>query len=217
MQTAIKQSPSGILIADAPDGRIRIANRAALGVRGGSREQLVGINIHDYASRWQTFTPDGTLYDPKQLPLSRALLDGVISRNVELIVRSEGGDERWISANAAPIRDADGNIQAGIAVFNDITERVQTEAALRDSEEKFRTLVERSPFGISLIAEDGHYKYINPQFSIIFGYTIEDVPTGADWFINAFPDEAYRRKVITNWIDDQGIPADHGRRVLSLG
>jgi len=44
--------------------------------------------------------------------------------------------------------------------------------------EKFRVLVEESPLGICFIDEDGKYRYINPKFSEIFGYTLEEIPTG---------------------------------------
>jgi PAS domain S-box-containing protein len=85
----------------------------------------------------------------------------------------------------------------------EIAERKQIEAALRESEKKFRTFVEITPLGISLIGENGFYKYINPQFTRIFGYTIEDIPTGTDWFNKAFPNNDYRQKVIETWIEDR--------------
>ena len=36
----------------------------------------------------------------------------------------------------------------------------------------------------------------------MFGYTIEDVPTGKEWFKKAYPDKAYRRKVMKSWLGD---------------
>ena len=67
-------------------------------------------------------------------------------------------------------------------IVREAAERKKAEEALRESEEKYRLLVEKSPLGISLIGKDGRYKYINPQFSNMFGYSIEDIPTGAAWF-----------------------------------
>ena len=106
------------------------------------------------------------------------------------------------TANVA-LRDDNGNPTAVIEVSRDITEHKQAEEALHESEEKFRTLVEKSPLGISLIANDGRYKYINPQFTTIFGYTIEDIPTGNAWFKKSYPNAAYRQKVIRDWIEDK--------------
>ncbi|MDX2445715.1 MAG: PAS domain S-box protein [Desulfobacterales bacterium] len=87
-------------------------------------------------------------------------------------------------------------------VIVDITERKRAEAALRESEQKFRALVEQSPLGISLIGNDGRYKYVNPRFQEMFGYTIHDCSTGKEWFKIAYPDEAYRQKVLEAWIEE---------------
>jgi two-component system, cell cycle sensor histidine kinase and response regulator CckA len=203
LETAINQSPSGILIADAPDVRIRIANPAAFGIRGLKRDRLAETDLAKYFTRSLNFYPDGTPYAPKDLPLSRAILKGDVSNNVEIIVQNQSGERRRVSANAAPIRDSGGTIQAGIVVFHDITNRVKVEAALRESEENFRALVEKSPLGISLLGRDGRYKYINPQFTHIFGYTLDDIPEGIVWFKKAYPDEDYRKKVIEAWEKDQ--------------
>ncbi|HKI48646.1 MAG TPA: response regulator [Desulfobacteria bacterium] len=74
--------------------------------------------------------------------------------------------------------------------------------ALRGEKEKFQTLVEKSPFGLSIIGKDGHYRYINPGFTEIFGYGLEEIATGKKWFRKAFPDKEYRRWVTSTWIDD---------------
>jgi len=87
--------------------------------------------------------------------------------------------------------------------FNEITKRVKAQTDLKESEERFRTFIEKSPFGISLINENGDYKYINPQFYNMFGYSLEEIPTGAVWFKKAFPDKKYRQKVIDAWIGDR--------------
>ena len=68
--------------------------------------------------------------------------------------------------------------------------------------EMFRIFTENSPMGISLISRDGKYQYINPKFIEIFGYTLEDVSTGKDWFEKAYPDVDYRLEVISTWISD---------------
>ncbi len=203
LEAAITQSPSGILIAEAPNGRIRMANPAAFGFLGSEHEPLSDIDIDDAALRWRTFYPDGTSYAPEDLPLAKALREGAVSRNVEVIILNESGQSRWASANAAPIRDSDGGIRAAILVFHDITDRVRAEKALRASQEQFQTLVEKSPLGISLIAPDGRYKYANPKFIKMFGYTIEDVPTGAEWFEKAFPDSDHRQKAVKAWFEEK--------------
>ena len=62
--------------------------------------------------------------------------------------------------------------------------------------------MEESPLGVSIIDEEGHYKYINPKFVEIFGYDLEDIPTGREWFRKAYPDEEYRKQAISDWSAD---------------
>ncbi len=71
-----------------------------------------------------------------------------------------------------------------------------------ESELKYRRLVVAAPFGISIIGTDGRYKYLNPKFEKMFGYTLNDIPTGRQWFPKAFPDSSYREMVISEWKEE---------------
>jgi len=61
-----------------------------------------------------------------------------------------------------------------VHIAKDITERKAAEAALKESESKFRILVEQSLVGVYII-QDGLFKYVNPRFAEIFGYTPEEI------------------------------------------
>jgi PAS domain S-box-containing protein len=87
-------------------------------------------------------------------------------------------------------------------IYEDITERKRAEEDLYKEKEKFRVLVEEAPLGVSIIGKNGHYQYINPKFVEIVGYTLEDVPTGREWFARAYPDEEYRSQIISTWVTD---------------
>jgi two-component system cell cycle sensor histidine kinase/response regulator CckA len=114
----------------------------------------------------------------------------------------KNGERVWVAWTNKAIKDKYGNTTEILCIGNDITERKHAEKALWQEEEKFRTFVEQSPFGISIIDESGNYKYINPKFIEIFGYTLEDIPTGKEWFKKAFPDSEYRHQLISIWIND---------------
>ena len=77
--------------------------------------------------------------------------------------------------------------------------RATANAELNKEKERFRVLVEEFPLGISLIRKDGHYEYINPKFTELFGYTLENVPNGKKWFEKAYPDKKYRSKAVSLW------------------
>ena len=78
----------------------------------------------------------------------------------------------------------------------------QAEDALRESEDRFRTLVEFSPFGISIMKPDKSFEYFNPKFTKLFGYTKDDIPDKQAWFEKAYPDEKYRKKAVSIWKED---------------
>jgi PAS domain S-box-containing protein len=78
------------------------------------------------------------------------------------------------------------------------------------SDEKYTNLVTQAPIGLSTINKKGNYEYVNPKFTEIFGYTLEDIPTGKQWFEKAHPNLEYRQKVLDTWKEDLG-PAKAGR------
>jgi diguanylate cyclase (GGDEF)-like protein/PAS domain S-box-containing protein len=95
-----------------------------------------------------------------------------------------------------------GKVAGVVVVMRDITERKQTEELLKTERETFYSTLQESPNGVALIDKDGSYLYINPQFTTITGYTLQDVPTGRDWFHKAYPEPEYRRQVIEMWKKD---------------
>ena len=76
------------------------------------------------------------------------------------------------------------------------------EKNLMESESRFRTLGENAPFGISIMDGTMRFEYLNPNFTQIFGYTIDDIPDKYSWFEKAYPEQAYREMVISIWKRD---------------
>ena len=133
---AVEQVPAGIIIADAPDGKIQVANSAALGIRGGSEQPLTNIPLSLHPKHWQTYHPDGRLCEYHELPLTQAIQQGKISRNVEVIIKRPDGQERHVSASAAPVRDKEGAIVAAVVVFPDVTDQKLAQQELQDAKRR---------------------------------------------------------------------------------
>ncbi|MBI5049763.1 MAG: PAS domain S-box protein [Nitrospirae bacterium] len=83
-------------------------------------------------------------------------------------------DGRMWLIKGYPIKDSKGNIAGIVEVTQNITERKQTEEVLKESEEKFRKLVEHSLVGVYII-QDFVFKYVNPQLAKIFEYSPEEL------------------------------------------
>ena len=87
--------------------------------------------------------------------------------------------------------------QASIALKRSLAEH-----ALKKSEELFSNIAQNSPLAIAIINPDGTYVYINRNFTQIFGFDLKDFQTGREWFLLAYPDPDYRKKVISEWKSD---------------
>lgn len=142
LEAAVTQSPSGILIADAPNVTFRLANPAAYGILGETGQSLIGTDANDHSITWRTLRPDGSPYPAGERPLSRAVLKGEVTRNEEMIIRHESGEMRWVSVNAAPIMNSEGGIAAGVVVFHDLTERKLMETELLRSRDELELRVQ---------------------------------------------------------------------------
>lgn len=80
-----------------------------------------------------------------------------------------------------------------------------------NNKDQFEHLTECSPFGISISNKDLVIEYVNPMFTEIFGYILEDIPDKNVWFDKAYPDALYRDEVVRTWQADAKIERGTGR------
>jgi PAS domain S-box-containing protein len=86
-----------------------------------------------------------------------------------------GGEERWFHIESNPEFFSNGDSR-WYGVAQEITKRKQAEEALRQSEEKFRSLADSAKVLISIVAaaEGENYLYVNEEWSRVLGYSKED-------------------------------------------
>lgn len=109
------------------------------------------------------------------------------------------GNIRWAYFVSTP-RSLEDGVTCWDGIEFDITARVKAEAALRESEGRLRKILEQSPISMALVRMDGTIEYINRRAIETFGYLPEDIPTMERWWIQAYPDEAYRKEVVAQWM-----------------
>jgi PAS domain S-box-containing protein len=185
-RTLFEKANDAIFVIDRQTGRYLDANQAAQQLSGRSRKELQQLSTQDIA--------------PEGAEEGLAMLTGIadLQDMGEVSYVRPDGTRRTALLSAIPLDE-----RVCFGIVRDISDRKRAETALKESEDKFRSLLEESPLAISLIDNEGLYEYINPQFVDMFGYTLEDVPTGRDWFKRAFPDRSYRHKVRETWKSDQ--------------
>jgi len=174
LNAVIEQSPIPMIIA-APDGRIVTLNTALLEYageadRGGLRP---GTRLWDTGVTWQIFDVDGEQVPLDEMPLRRTL-EGVVTPGREMRFELADGTTKWAVQHATPIYDLNGKMIAGFSAFADITERKAAAEALRESEAKYRNLIQHSSEAIYLLY-DRKFEIINRKFEQMFGVTLNDV------------------------------------------
>ena len=86
-----------------------------------------------------------------------------------------GENGKWIFFTAAPLKDADGNVTGAIETLQDISERKRAEEAVRRSERRLRALLDFLPYPTVVFTRRGRVFYLNPEFTNIFGWTLEEL------------------------------------------
>ena len=122
----------------------------------------------------------------------------------------------WLTVTA--IRDESGLVRGVATTERDITDSKMSDMRLQFERKQFQTLVENAPFGLVIIDEDGSFRYANPKFLDTFGYSLEEVPDGRQWFRKAFPEPCLRRQAISTWLLDlrEAAPGEQRARVFTV-
>lgn len=166
LQTLIENSLDVVAVLNA-DGTVRFHSHPTIEALGNDpSNQVIGASAFDYIH-------------PDDQPISARLLNQVIENpdspvHAEIRIRHNDGSLHTLELMVRNLLD-DPIVGGILANFRDITERKKAEEVLRDSEERFRSLIENAADAITLISAEGIILYQSPSIERISGYRPQDV------------------------------------------
>jgi PAS domain S-box-containing protein len=200
---ALLEAPTDTILLVDTHGMILDLNENAVNRFGRNREELVG-------SLLDTFLPVDLAKE------RRRKITEVLTTGKPLRFPDQNGDT-WFDNVAYPIKDKDGNVARIAIIARDITDLKRAEVSLRESEEKYRNLVERSLQGLTVI-QNGRPVFANTEMLEIGGYASMDeylALSASDLMATIHPDDRVRiRKVMADRLAGKNIPAENEFRIL---
>jgi PAS domain S-box-containing protein len=157
----------------APDGQIVNANPAAEHILGLTRSEIEGRQYD--SPDWEILSFDGTPMLPEEMAGPRAMREKRSVKDVVMGARRPDGFISWIHVNAAPLLDEAGNLKGVVGTFDDITERRKVEEALRETEERYKSLFERSLDCVYINDFKGNFIDANQSALTLLGYTRNEI------------------------------------------
>jgi PAS domain S-box-containing protein len=160
-QGAFGHAPIGMALTN-PDGRWARVNRALCEILGYAEEELVGRTF-------QSLTHPDDL--SRNMDILGQAIAGEIDRcRMEKRLIHKRGHAVWVALTAAIVRDAAGTPLYFVAQFQDVTESKRAEAAVRESEARYRSLVETAYEGVWAVDRVGTTTYVNPRLCRMLGH-----------------------------------------------
>lgn len=165
LSLAVEQSPNAIFITNL-QGEIEYINPRFTETTGYTKAETLGRTPRLLQSG---LTPPATYESLRQQ------LEAGHEWRGELLNRRKSGETYWSSITIAPIKNAAGVTTHYVAIEEDITERKLAEEALRDSEARFRQLVEHAADALFVVDPRGRVVNVNQQTCTSLGYTREEL------------------------------------------
>ena len=168
-------------IADAIFVFDRVHNLVRINRAGRTMHGLFDIStpFEEVVATIELVQINGDLLPPDLWP-SQQGMRGQFMRDFMLEVRrKDDGQSVFVEHSTSAIRDAAGEMELLIVACKDVSERRHTHA-LRESEARFRTLIEDAPLAIAIL-RSGHIVYCNPRYHALHGFVEDDSLAGKPW------------------------------------
>jgi PAS domain S-box-containing protein len=166
-------SPVGITVVNK-QGQITFANTQAEKILGVTKDVITQLTYN--APEWHITTYDGDEYPDDELPLIQVTSTKQPVYDVRHAIQWPDGQRVLLSINGAPLFDETGEVDRVVFAIENVTDQVKIDAALRESETRFRTLVENIPVGVyrNTPGPKGQFLMVNPAFLEMFAFESEE-------------------------------------------
>jgi len=162
-----KASPLAFVVWIFDDFQVVDWNKSAERIFGWKREEVVGKNFFDFLIPKSAENKVGEVV--KTIKAKKILTYSV---NDNLTREGKVIECKW---HNTPLKDKQGRINLVVSMAQDVTEMIQREEKLKESEEKFRSVVESTPNAIITVDEKGKIIYWNRAAEKIFGYSKDEI------------------------------------------
>jgi PAS domain S-box-containing protein len=163
-RTLATHAPVGIFQSDA-DGNCLFVNERWC--------EITGLGVDEAAGPgWA----QGLHAEDRARVFSRLHDAGAETRGaLEYPLRTPPGRETWVMSHLVALRDETGAPRGYLGTISDITERKRMEQAVRDSEMRWRALIENASDVIAVLGRDGRVRYASPSVGRLLGWTEADL------------------------------------------
>lgn len=171
------------------EGRILLYNKAAVALWGREPD----IERDKWCGSWKLYCKNGNPIPNEMSPMTIVIKKGRKVAAEEIIVEHPNGNKVNVLTNSFPYKDSSGRVIGIVNMGIDITESKKTEKILRESENKYRQIVETAQEGIWVTDGANNTTFVNNKLCEILGYTRDEM-MGKD--IQFFMDEEAKQKAL---------------------
>ncbi|OYV33558.1 MAG: hypothetical protein B7Z80_23700 [Rhodospirillales bacterium 20-64-7] len=190
LAAVVTSTPDAVISFAADDGRIQSWNRGAETLFGWTEAEALGAPVNLMLPDW---LPDG-----EPTGVFRWAMQGRVVHDHETVRCTKSGVEIPVSVTAARMQAPDGTIIGVSGIFRDLRPRYAAEAALRESEARWRTLAESYPGFVFVTDAEGRNTYTNSRLQDFTGMSAEQL-LGDGWVGFVHPDD--RARVAAAWTE----------------